>query len=138
MYTANRFVNSVVPRDQLEKEVAKYAHACSITRPNDVVVAQKTFIEAYKQYRGEYFGSLLTGWLEGMLPLMKDDGANDVNLGKDSTFQQGIGKVVKGMEVVDAIGKVKTGTKNGMNDVPVQTVSITKAYRKEAAAAPKK
>jgi cyclophilin family peptidyl-prolyl cis-trans isomerase len=47
------------------------------------------------------------------------------------------GKVVKGMEVVDAIGKVKTGTKNGMNDVPVQTVSITKAYRKEAAAAKK-
>jgi enoyl-CoA hydratase len=95
MYTNNRFVNSVVSRDRLEAEVAKYAHACSITRPNDVVVAQKTFIEAYKQYRGEYFGSLLTGWLEGMLPLMKDDGAADVNLGKDSTFQQGIGQVVK-------------------------------------------
>jgi len=47
------------------------------------------------------------------------------------------GKVVKGMEVVDAIGKVKTGTKNGMNDVPVETVSIKKAYRKEAAAAKK-
>src|SRR3546814_12482370 len=46
---------------QLEAETAKYAHACSITRPTDVVVAQKTFIEAYKQYRGEYFGSLLTG-----------------------------------------------------------------------------
>jgi enoyl-CoA hydratase len=95
MYTANRFVNSVVPRDQLEAEVAKYAHACSITRPTDVVVAQKTFIEAYKQHRGEYMGSLLTGWLEGMLPLMKDDGADDVNLGKDSTFKQGIGRVVK-------------------------------------------
>ena len=95
MYTANRFVNSVVPRDQLEAETAKYAHACSITRPTDVVVAQKTFIEAYKQNRGEYMGSLLTGWLEGMLPLMKDDGDNDVNLGKGSTFQQGIGRVVK-------------------------------------------
>jgi enoyl-CoA hydratase len=89
------FVNSVVPRDQLEAETAKYAHACSITRPTDVVVAQKTFIEAYKQYRGEYMGSLLTGWLEGMLPLMKDDKPADVNLGKDSTFEQGIGKVVK-------------------------------------------
>jgi len=89
-------VNCVVPRDQLDATTAKYAHACSITRPNDVVVAQKTFIEAYKQYRGEYFGSLLTGWLEGMLPLMKDDTDNDVNLGKGSTFQQGIGKVVKG------------------------------------------
>jgi enoyl-CoA hydratase/carnithine racemase len=95
MYTANRFVNSVVPRDQLEAEVAKYAHACSITRPSDVVVAQKTFIEAYKQYRGEYFGSLMTGWLEGMLPLMKDDVATGVNLGSDETFQQGIGTVVK-------------------------------------------
>ena len=87
-----RFVNSVVPRDQLEAETAKYAHACSITRPTDVVVAQKTFIEAYKQYRGEYFGSLLTGWLEGMLPLMKDDARRATSTSaSDSTFQQGIG-----------------------------------------------
>src|SRR3546814_9636606 len=53
-----------------------------------------SFIEAYKQYRGEYFGSLLTGWLEGMLPLMKDDGDNDVNLAKGDTFKQGIGKEI--------------------------------------------
>jgi peptidyl-prolyl cis-trans isomerase A (cyclophilin A) len=46
------------------------------------------------------------------------------------------GKVVKGMDVVDAIGKAKTGTKNGFNDVPVETISIVKAYRKEAAPAP--
>ncbi|MDE2303149.1 MAG: enoyl-CoA hydratase/isomerase family protein [Sphingomonadales bacterium] len=95
MYTANRFVNAVVPREALEAETAKYAHACAITRPTDVVVAQKTFIEAYKQHRGEYFGSLLTGWLEGMLPLMTDDKEGDVNLGKNNTFQQGIGNVVK-------------------------------------------
>jgi len=44
------------------------------------------------------------------------------------------GKVVKGQEVVDAIGKVKTGAKNGMNDVPVENVTIVKAYRKDAAA----
>jgi hypothetical protein len=99
MYTCNRFVNAVVPRDRLEAEVAKYAQACAITRPTDVVVAQKTFIEAYKQHRGEYMGSLLTGWLEGMLPLMKDDSDNDVNLGKGSTFEQGIGKVVKGHDM---------------------------------------
>ena len=43
------------------------------------------------------------------------------------------GKVVKGQEIVDAIGKVKTGTKNGFNDVPTETVTITKAYRKDAA-----
>ena len=40
------------------------------------------------------------------------------------------GKVVKGTDVVDAIGKVKTGTKNGFNDVPVEAVTIVKAYRK--------
>jgi len=45
------------------------------------------------------------------------------------------GKVVKGMEIVDAIGKVKTGTKNGFNDVPTEAVTITKAYRKDAAPA---
>lgn len=43
------------------------------------------------------------------------------------------GKTVSGKEVVDAIGKVKTGSKNGMNDVPVETVKIVKAYRKGAA-----
>jgi cyclophilin family peptidyl-prolyl cis-trans isomerase len=43
------------------------------------------------------------------------------------------GKVVKGQEIVDAIGKVKTGTKNGFNDVPTEAVTITKAYRKDAA-----
>lgn len=46
------------------------------------------------------------------------------------------GKVVAGKEIVDAIAKVKTGTKNGMADVPVETVTIKKAYRKDAA--PKK
>jgi len=40
--------------------------------------------------------------------------------------------------VVDAIGKVKTGMKNGMNDVPTETVTIVKAYRKDAAPAEKK
>lgn len=68
---------------------------------------------------------------------------------KDNTFlnqrdktQQGFGyavfgKVVKGQEVVDAIGNVKTTTKNGFADVPVETVTIVKAYRKDAAAAKK-
>jgi peptidyl-prolyl cis-trans isomerase B (cyclophilin B) len=47
------------------------------------------------------------------------------------------GKVVKGHEVVDAINTVKTGTKNGFNDVPVEPVTIVKAYRKDAASAKK-
>ena len=60
-----------------------------------------------------------------------------INL-KDNTFldraesQDGwgytvFGKVVSGMEVVDAIAGVPTGVKSGMRDVPTQTVSITKA-----------
>jgi enoyl-CoA hydratase/carnithine racemase len=93
MYDCN-FVNSVVPRDQLEEEVAKYAQACSITRPNDTVVAQKTFFEIYKQYRGEYMGSLLTGFLEGMKPMMADDSAADLGLGTD-TMEKGLANSVK-------------------------------------------
>ncbi|MCJ8156062.1 enoyl-CoA hydratase/isomerase family protein [Sphingomonas sp. LaA6.9] len=90
----SNFVNSVVPRDQLEAETAKYAKACSITRPLDVVVVQKTFIELYKQYRGEYMGSLLTGFVEGVLPAMKNDVEDDVNLG-NGVFDKGINNVVK-------------------------------------------
>jgi peptidyl-prolyl cis-trans isomerase B (cyclophilin B) len=37
------------------------------------------------------------------------------------------GKVVEGKEVVDAIGKVKTGSSHGYQDVPVEDVIITKA-----------
>jgi peptidyl-prolyl cis-trans isomerase B (cyclophilin B) len=39
------------------------------------------------------------------------------------------GKVVKGMEVVDEISKVKTGAKGMHRDVPVDTVTITSAKR---------
>jgi peptidyl-prolyl cis-trans isomerase B (cyclophilin B) len=37
------------------------------------------------------------------------------------------GKVVSGMDAVDAIAGVPTGRKAGMSDVPTQTVSITSA-----------
>jgi len=37
------------------------------------------------------------------------------------------GKVVDGMDVVDAIRKVKTGNRAGFQDVPLQDVIITKA-----------
>jgi peptidyl-prolyl cis-trans isomerase B (cyclophilin B) len=37
------------------------------------------------------------------------------------------GKVVEGKEVVDAIGKVRTGNSRGYQDVPVEDVIITKA-----------
>ena len=38
------------------------------------------------------------------------------------------GKVVEGMDVVDAIGKVKTGSSGFFQDVPKEDVVITKAY----------
>ena len=41
------------------------------------------------------------------------------------------GKVVKGMDVVDAISKVETGTKGSMSNVPVEPVVITKMTIKE-------
>jgi enoyl-CoA hydratase/carnithine racemase len=91
MYDCN-FVNSVVPRDRLEAEVQKYALACSHTRPTDTVVMQKTFFEAFKQQQGEYLGSILSGWLESMLPLVKSDG--ELELG-DETFGKGLAHAVK-------------------------------------------
>lgn len=91
MYDCN-FVNSVVPREKLEAEVMKYALACSATRPTDTVMAQKTFFEVFKQQQGEYLGSVLTGWLESMLPMMKSDGGFELG-GK--TFDRGLGSAVK-------------------------------------------
>ena len=64
-------------------ETEKYALACARTRPTDTVQVQKTFLELYKQYRGEYMGSLLTGVVEGMLPMMTNDRMDDVQLGDD-------------------------------------------------------
>ena len=93
MYETN-FLNSVVPREQLDAETLKYAMACSRTRPMDVVQVQKTFIELYKQYRGEYMGSLLTGFVEGMLPMMQNDRKTDVQLG-DDVFGKGLNNIVK-------------------------------------------
>ena len=87
------FVNSVVPRDKLEAETEKYALACSRSRPTDTVAVQKTFLELYKQHKGEYFGSLLTGMVEGMLPMIKND-AQEVDL-TGGTFEKGLNNVVK-------------------------------------------
>lgn len=47
------------------------------------------------------------------------------------------GKVVEGMDVVDKIAKVKTGTKGGHGDVPVEPILITKATVLGAPAAKK-
>lgn len=98
MYDCN-FVNSVVPRDKLEQETLKYAMACSRSRPTDVVAVQKTFLELYKQHRGEYLGSLLTGFVEGMLPMMKNDTSSDVQLGDDVFKTRGLNNVVKDVDM---------------------------------------
>jgi enoyl-CoA hydratase len=93
------FVNSVVPRDKLEAETLKYAMACSKSRPTDVVAVQKTFLELYKQHRGEYMGSLLTGFVEGMLPMMKSDKPSDTQLGDEVFKERGLNNVVKDIDM---------------------------------------
>jgi enoyl-CoA hydratase/carnithine racemase len=87
------FVNSVVPRDKLEAETMKYALACARNRPTDTVVMQKTFFEVFKQQQGEYMGSILSGWLEGMLPLVKEEGGGIAVDG--DTFEKGLAHAVK-------------------------------------------
>ena len=98
MYDCN-FVNSVVPLDKLDAEVQKYAKACARSRPTDTVQVQKTFLELYKQYRGEYMGSLLTGFVEGMLPMMTNDVEADIQLGDEVFKGQGLNNVVKGVDM---------------------------------------
>jgi cyclophilin family peptidyl-prolyl cis-trans isomerase len=41
------------------------------------------------------------------------------------------GRVIAGMDVVDRIGQVKTGVRDGMDDVPVEPVVITKVTEKK-------
>lgn len=98
MYETN-FINSVVPLEKLEAETKKYALACSRTRPTDVVQVQKTFLELYKQYRGEYMGSLLTGFVEGMLPMMRNDRKNQAGVDSE-TFDKGLNNVVKDIDML--------------------------------------
>lgn len=39
------------------------------------------------------------------------------------------GRVIRGMDVVDRIAKTSTGTRGGMKDVPINPVTIKRAYR---------
>ncbi|BDB45018.1 MULTISPECIES: enoyl-CoA hydratase/isomerase family protein [Mycobacterium] len=91
MYDCN-FLNSVVPRDRLEAEVAKYAMACAHNRPTDTVFLQKTFFEVMKQFQGEYLGSVLSGVFESMGGGMRSDGGD---FALDAAIAQGLGDAVK-------------------------------------------
>jgi enoyl-CoA hydratase/carnithine racemase len=89
------FVNSVVPRADLEAEVAKYANACAITRPTDTVFMQKTFFNIMRQQQGEYMGSMLSAWLESMTGALKDD--VDVSRADSANSEAGLGgKIAEG------------------------------------------
>jgi enoyl-CoA hydratase len=90
------FVNSVVPREKLEEETHKYATACSRSRPTDTVTVQKTFLEIYKQYRGEQMGSTLTAMVESLWPYMRHE-PGDLQLSAD-LMDAGLNKAVKEIE----------------------------------------
>jgi enoyl-CoA hydratase len=68
------FVNAVVPFTELEDMTEKYALACARSRPSDTVFVQKTFFEVFKQFQGEYMGSILAGLLEATGPALQPDG----------------------------------------------------------------
>ena len=91
------FVNSVVARADLEAEVNKYANACSGANSSDAIFMQKTFAEVLKQRQGEYMGSVLSGWLESMMPAVKSDG--ELGLGAD-TFEKGLPGAVKNNDLL--------------------------------------
>jgi enoyl-CoA hydratase len=92
MYDCN-FLNSVVPRDQLEAEVEKYALACARNRPTDTVFMQKVFFEIMKQFQGEYMGSMLSGFFESVGGGVRPDANDDFMLA--DAMDQSLGDAVK-------------------------------------------
>src|SRR5215471_3407483 len=94
MYECN-FVNSVVPRAELEAEVEKYALACARTRPTDTVFMQKVFFEIMKQHQGEYMGSLLSAWLESMGGVLRADEDGRLATLSNETMDAGLNEAVK-------------------------------------------
>jgi enoyl-CoA hydratase/carnithine racemase len=91
MFQCN-FLNKVVPRDQLEAEVDKYALACARNRPTDTIFMQKVFFEVVKQYQGEYLGSLLSAVFESMGGGIASD---DDDLMLDDALDSGLTDAVK-------------------------------------------
>jgi hypothetical protein len=72
----------------------KYALSCARNRPVDTVVMQKMFFEVFKQQQGEYMGSVMSAWLESMLPMVRPD--EEGGIGVDAaTFEKGLANAVK-------------------------------------------
>lgn len=88
------FINSVVPRDQLEDEVQKYALACARNRPTDLVFIQKTFFEIMKQHQGEYMGSLISAQLESLATYARPD-AREERQDTNAAIDKGLTDSVK-------------------------------------------
>ncbi len=91
MYDCN-FLNSVVPRAELEAEVEKYALACARNRPTDTVFMQKVFFEIMKQFQGEYMGSMLSCFFESMGGSVRPDSGEDFLLSQ--AMERGLGDAV--------------------------------------------
>lgn len=89
------FVNSVVPRDELEAETAKYALACAQNLPTDTVFQQKVFFEIMKQHQGEHMGSLLSAWMESMTGALRPDAERAVTKLDQETMDAGLNRAVK-------------------------------------------
>jgi len=61
---------------------------------------------------------------------LKDNDFLDHKPGNNSTYGYAVfGKVTEGMDVVDKIAKVKTGSRRGHQDVPLEDVVVTAAVR---------
>ncbi|MEY2397654.1 MAG: enoyl-CoA hydratase, partial [Actinomycetota bacterium] len=91
------FCNSVVPRDQLEAEVQKYALACASNRSNDTIFVQKAFFEVMKQSQGEYMGSLISGMLESLTSYSRPDRSfdKDGEMSTNEAIDKGLTNAVK-------------------------------------------
>ncbi len=64
---------------------------------------------------------------------LKDNDFLDHKPGSNQTYGYAVfGKVTEGMDVIDKIAKVKTGSRRGHQDVPLEDVVVTKAYRVDA------
>jgi peptidyl-prolyl cis-trans isomerase B (cyclophilin B) len=65
---------------------------------------------------------------------LKDNDFLDHKPGSNSTYGYAVfAKVTEGMDVVDKIAKVKTGSRRGHQDVPLEDVVVTSAQRVEPA-----